>query len=374
MKKKDVVIIGGGVIGTSIAYELTKRGKSVVLVEKDTIGAHASSAAGGMLGAQVEFAEPGPLFDLSLRSRLMFPDLQKELYAASGIDIQLKTPGMLRVAFTEEEKSTLMKQAEWQTAMGLPATWLDTKEVRRMEPAVTDGIVGALFLTEDTQVSAPDLTKAFAVAAAKHGAAITENCEAIEFYRQGEQIIGIETTAGKLEADEYVIAGGAWSGKIMKQLGHSLPIFPVKGEAFSVLSIPHPIEKTIYSHGCYIVPKSGDRLLVGASVKDCGFDARLTIDGLQQLMAKAIRLLPVIKDCPLEKTWASLRPQTADGLPYFGRLSAYNNVSIAAGHFRNGILLSPITGQLIAQLLSGETTAEALEPFTDIRHSIPVSQ
>ncbi|WP_047154418.1 glycine oxidase ThiO [Aneurinibacillus tyrosinisolvens] len=374
MKKKDVVIIGGGVIGTSIAYELTKRGKSVALVEKDTIGAHASSAAGGMLGAQVEFAEPGPLFDLSLRSRLMFPDLQKELYAASGIDIQLKTPGMLRVAFTEEEKSTLMKQAEWQTAMGLPATWLDTKEVRRMEPAVTDGIVGALFLTEDTQVSAPDLTKAFAVAAAKHGAAITENCEAIEFYRQGEQMTGIETTAGKLEADEYVIAGGAWSGKIMKQLGHSLPIFPVKGEAFSVLSIPHPIEKTIYSHGCYIVPKSGDRLLVGASVKDCGFDARLTIDGLQQLMAKAVRLLPVIKDCPLEKTWASLRPQTADGLPYFGRLSAYNNVSIAAGHFRNGILLSPITGQLIAQLLSGEATAEALEPFTDIRHSIPVSQ
>lgn len=372
MIKQDVVIIGGGVIGVSIAYQLTKRGKTVTVLEKDTIGAHASGAAGGMLGAQVEFTEPGPLVDLSLRSRAMFTEIARELYQASGVDIGLNDAGMLRIAWTEEEADTLKKRGAWQQAMGLQAEWMDKTDVRRMEPAVSDEITGALYLPDDIQVSAPDLTRAFAVAAAKGGARLLERCEVLDIEHTDSRITGVVTTQGRFTADHYVLAAGAWSGRLAHTLGLPLSVFPIKGEAFSVLSMPQRIEKTIYSHGCYIVPKDGNRLLVGASSADCGFDNRLTIDGLQQLMTKAVRLLPALKDCPLEKTWASLRPQTKDGLPYFGPVSSFANLLAATGHYRNGILLSPLTGEMIARMVTGETLDIPLAPFTDRRHVHPI--
>jgi glycine oxidase len=373
MNKQDVVIIGGGIIGVSIAYQLTKRGKSVTVLEKDSIGAHASGAAGGMLGAQVEFAEPGPLVDLSVRSREMFPALQKELYAATGIDIGLNTAGMLRVALSNEESEVLKQQAHWQEQQGLRADWLDKEEVKRQEPAVGDTIVGALSLPDDTQVSAPDLTRAFAIAAARKGATLLERCEVLTIEHTHGEVTAVHTTRGSFTADHFVLAGGAWSGGLAQQLGVPLSVFPIKGEAFSVLTMPQPIRKTIYSHGCYIVPKDGNRLLIGASSQNCGFDSRLTIGGLQQLMAKAVRLLPALADCPLEKTWASLRPQTDDGLPYFGPISSFANLLAATGHYRNGILLSPITGEAIARMITGEPLDVSLAPFSDQRHAQPTS-
>ncbi|WP_027417305.1 glycine oxidase ThiO [Aneurinibacillus terranovensis] len=373
MKHCDVVIIGGGIIGSSIAYSLAKRGKKVAILEKDTIAAHASGAAGGMLGAQVEFPVHGPLVEISIASRKMFDELQPELHTLTGIDFQLRKAGMLRIAFSEEEKSLLTSQAAWQSRLGLSAEWLEPAEVTAMEPAVSVEIAGALSLKDDTQVSAPDLSMAFAVAAARYGAEIVEQCEVTSIQHTGNRITGVETWHGIFEADEYIIAGGAWSGKIAELLSLSLPIFPIKGEAFSAFTLPHPVQRTIYSHGCYIVPKNNHRLLVGASVKNSGFDARLTVGGMQELMAKAVRLLPALKDCPLDKTWASLRPQTEDGLPYVGRLSSFENGIIAAGHYRNGILLSPITGHLVAQIVSGETPDFPIEAFSDRRRlSSPV--
>jgi glycine oxidase len=372
MNKQDAVIIGGGIIGVSIAYQLAKRGKKVAVLERDTIGAHASGAAGGMLGAQVEFEKPGPLVDLSLRSRAMFSEMAAELYKASGIDIALNKAGMLRIAWTEEEVIELQERGNWQQSIGLRAEWLNKAEVKNMEPAVSDEIAGALYLPDDTQVSAPHLTKAFAVAAARNGATLLERCEVLDIEKTDNHITGVITTQGRFTADHYVLAAGAWSGRLARMLDLPLAVFPIKGEAFSVFSTAQPIQKTIYSHGCYIVPKDGTRLLVGASSADCGFDNRLTISGLQQLMAKALRLLPVLKDCPLEKTWASLRPQTEDELPYFGPLASFDNLLAATGHYRNGILLSPLTGDIIARMITGQTLDISLTPFTDRRHTQPI--
>ena len=374
MKTYDAVIIGGGVIGASIAYYAAKRGKKVALLEKDILAAHASSAAGGMLGAQVEFPEPGPLVELSLHSRAMFRELAAELKQAAGIDIGLNEAGMLRIAWTEEEKQTLYAQAAWQRAAGLAADWLETADVRALEPAVSSEIAGALHLPDDTQVSAPHLSQAFAVAAARLGTDIFECCPVSGFRMSGPQIEAVLTNQGEFSGEQYIISGGAWSGQLTQMLGQPLPVFPLKGEAFSVLCTPQPISQTVYSHGCYIVPKEGYRLLVGASVQDCGFDDRLSIGGLHQLMAKAVRLLPSIAAYPLERTWASLRPQTADGLPYLGRLTPVSNAIIASGHFRNGILLSPATGDIVARLLDGEAPGLDLSAFTPDRHqSVPIS-
>ncbi|WCN37135.1 glycine oxidase ThiO [Aneurinibacillus uraniidurans] len=374
MKTYDAVIIGGGVIGTAIAYYAAKRGQKVVVLEKDCLAAHASRAAGGMLGAQVEFPEPGPLVELSLYSRAMFRELAAELQQAAGVDIGLNESGMLRTAWTEEEKQTLLTQAIWQRAAGLQADWMETADVQALEPAVSSEIKGALWLPDDTQVSAPHLSRAFAAAAARLGASLVERCAVTNFRMNGSHIEAVQTSKGEFSGEQYIIAGGAWSGELTKLLDAPLPVFPLKGEAFSVLAVPQPIARTVYSHGCYIVPKEGNRLLVGASVKDCGFDDRLSIGGLHQLMAKAVRILPDIAAYPLEQTWASLRPQTADGLPYLGRLASVSNVIVASGHFRNGILLSPATGKIVSGLLAGEAPGLDLSAFAPDRHrSIPAS-
>ncbi|MBN6188149.1 glycine oxidase ThiO [Aneurinibacillus sp. BA2021] len=373
MKMYDVVIIGGGIIGVSIAYQLSKRGRTVALLEKDTVGAHASGAAGGMLGAQVEFAEPGPLVDLSLKSRAMFRELADELKHTSGIDIGLNEAGMLRIAWTEEEAAALQQRGRWQQTLGLRADWLERATVKEIEPEVSSDIAGALYLPDDTQVSAPDLTRAFAVAAARQGAEIMERCEVLHIEQVGGRVTGVVTADGTWAADQYVLAAGAWSGRIAHMLDLPLSVFPIKGEAFSVFSMRQPVQKTIYANGCYVVPKDGNRLLVGASSADCGFDSRLTINGLQKLMANALRLLPGLMHCPLEKTWASLRPQTADGMPYVGPSASHANLFVATGHYRNGILLSPLTGMMMADMLSGAKPDASLAPFTVQRAAQPIT-
>jgi len=369
MKSTDVLIIGGGVIGCSIAYQLAKRGKKVTLVEKDTIGDHASGVAGGMLGAQVEYEDYGPIVDFSLASRAMFPQLKEELYALTGMDIQLKPAGMLRIAFTEEEKQILLKQEDWQQKMGLRAQWLSTEEVRQIEPLLTDEILGALSLPDDTQVHSPALTHALASAAVKLGATIYEQCEAIELLQEGNQITGVVTNIGILTAEEYVLATGAWSRKWEKELNIQLPITPVKGEGFFTFTLPQPVEKTIYSHGCYLIPKGGNKLFVGATTKEEGFDERPKIDGLLELFSKATRILPALYHVPFEQALASFRPISTDLYPYLGRISHLPNMILACGHGRNGILQAPITGKLIAQLICGETLDMSLEPYAEGRHT-----
>ncbi len=369
MKSTDVLVIGGGAIGCSIAYQLAKRGQQVTLIEKDSIASHASGVAGGMLGAQVEYEEYSPIVDFSLASRGMFPQLKEELYSLTGMDIQLKPAGMLRIALTEEEKQILLKQEDWQRKMGLQAQWLSTEEVRQVEPLLTDEILGALSLPDDTQVYSPALTQALASAAVKLGATIYEQCEAIDIQRIGDQITGVVTNTGILTAQNYVLATGAWSRKWERVLDTHLPITPVKGEGFFTLTLPQPVEKTIYSHGCYLIPKGGNKLFVGATTKEEGFDERPKIDGLLELFSKATRILPALNSVPFEQALASFRPITDDLYPYLGKVTHIPNMILSCGHGRNGILQSPITGQLIAQLICGETLDLSLEPFAEGRNA-----
>lgn len=373
MKQFDAAIIGGGVIGCCIAYNLAIRGKSVAVIEKDTVGTHASSAAAGMLGAQVEMAEPGPLTELGLLSRDLFPPLIHQLYEETGINIEWNTAGILKVAMTEQEKEELQRQAEWQRAMNQNISWLDAEEARKLEPALSPEIAGALTVPDDTQISAPHFTKALAAAAAQRGVVFYEKCQVESLLREGNRVYGVKVDrpvqqggldSAEIRAGEVIIAAGSWTGNLVERLGFSLPVSPTKGECFTVLTLPSPIKKTIYTHECYIVPKAGGRLLVGATMKQQGFDNRVTVDGLRYLTEKAIQLLPCLASESLEKSWASLRPTTPDGLPYIGRLPGYQGLIVAAGHFRNGILLSPITGELVSQLILDEELSYPLDAFS----------
>jgi glycine oxidase len=365
----DAVIIGGGVIGSSIAYHMAKRGKKVVLLERERLAGQASSAAAGMLAAQAEMNEDGPLFELARRSRAMFPEIAEELRQLCGIDIGLVQSGMFKIALSPEEETELRRIIDFQRAAGEKAEWMSGEEVRRREPGVSEEVRGAMFIPDDGQVSAPDLSLAFAKSAAILGAHIREFTEVKSLILEGGEVSGVVTQEDTIYCDRIIVASGFWSGRLLEQSGCQTPIYPVKGECFSVISDVPLIRSTIFSHGCYLVPKKGGRTLVGATMKEHSYDRKVTLEGIATLLEKAKRLVPRIIRAEWEKAWAGLRPQTPDGLPYLGEHSKWKGLFIAAGHYRNGILLSPITGKLVADWAEGkEDGGLPMKAFAVDRH------
>ncbi|QKY69708.1 glycine oxidase ThiO [Lentibacillus sp. CBA3610] len=351
----DVIIVGGGVIGNSIAFHLSKRHYHVLVIEKDTIGQKASGAAAGMLGAQNEVGADSPLSSLARQSRAMFPPLAEELKSLSGIDIELIHSGIIRLARTEEEAKQLKQAADRQQNSGEDAEWLSREQLKEKEPNLSaDSMAGALYMPYDGQVNARLLTKALAHSAVKLGADILEHTEVQDFLTENNRITGVRTTTGTILANSVVTAGGAWSRDLLKKTDLALDVYPVKGECFSVYHDEHLMTSSIFSPGCYVVPKSGGRFIIGATQKPDSLDDSVRLDGLHSLIKRAIGLISELRNAKWEKAWTGHRPQTKNGLPYMGEHPDINGLWVAAGHFRNGILLAPITGSLMADYIEGK--------------------
>lgn len=359
----DVIIIGGGVNGGSIAFHLAKRGMNVLVLEKDRVVSKASSAAAGMLGAQVELNGEGPLVELARLSRSRFRDVATELYNLSGVDIEFVDKGMMRLAMTEGEKADYKNVIHTHNKQNEPAEWLSSEDVAVREPAISRNILGAMYLEKDGQVAAPKLAVGFLKSAISLGTVIKEDVEVNSFYFSDGRVIGVATNDGDYMCDNIVVTGGAWSEQLLATTGLSLPLYPVKGECFSVKTKAPLLTSTVFTEGCYLVPKRGGRTLVGATVVPHTFDSRVTFSGLSSLMEKAKRIVPAIEQSEWERAWSGIRPQTADGLPYLGEHPEYKGLFIATGHYRNGILLSPITGEVIADLIEGRAPAVNLSAF-----------
>ncbi|WP_404452050.1 glycine oxidase ThiO [Virgibacillus necropolis] len=350
----DVIIVGGGVIGSSIAFQLSKRNYKVLIVEKDKLAGRASSAAAGMLGAQSELENNSPLFEVARQSRAMFPALADELKELTGIDIELMQNGILKVAMTNEECTHIKSISAFQQAVGEKAEWLSSEQVKEKEPSISDSVLGGMFMPNDGQVSAPKLSIAFAQAATVLGAQIFEYTEVCNFLIEKGHVIGVETVNGKLYADETIVAGGAWSTQIMKHTGMKLDVYPVKGECFSVRFKGRLLKSSIFSSMGYIVPKAGGRLIIGATQKPYTFDEAVHLGSVSHLVNNAKKIISSLKDAEWDKVWAGIRPQTEDGMPYLDKHPHVNGLSIATGHYRNGILLSAYTGLHMADLLEGK--------------------
>ncbi|TYR75129.1 glycine oxidase ThiO [Rossellomorea vietnamensis] len=351
-KVYDVIVAGGGIIGSSIAYQQAKLGKKVLIIDRHSVGAEASSAAAGMLGAQAEIHENAAMLQLALKSRSMFPQLLQELEDWTGINAGLVNKGMIKIAQSSGEAAHLQKQVHYHAGWDPEVKWLSGKEMLQQEPALSTKLEGGMLIPNDGQVMAPQLSKAFAQGAAAHGADIIEFCEVENIMFKDQRVKGCETSQGKFSSDQLVITTGAWAGELLKKTGLSLPVSPVKGECFSVVPSHHIIQSTVFSEGgCYIVPKKDGRLIVGATTLVNRWDKDVSLKGVSSLSQKAIDLLPDIKYAKWEKAWAGIRPQTGDGLPYIGPHPAYEGLYIAAGHYRNGILLSPITGKMISDMI-----------------------
>ncbi|WP_160719431.1 glycine oxidase ThiO [Bacillus sp. USDA818B3_A] len=369
----DVAIIGGGINGSSIAYQLSKIGKRVVIIERNQLAREASSAAAGMLAAQAEIEEDGPFFQLALKSQALFPALSKELFELTGMDIEFVQHGMIKIAENERMAKEVQQQAAFQSNWDPDIEWLDTHSLRELEPSLSPSIAGGMYLPNDGHVHPAKLSQAFAAGAKNLGAAILENTEVLAFIYEQDRIIGVKTTAGNIHCNQVVLATGAWASKLMQETGLDIKVYPVKGECFSVKTNSPIINRTIFSDKrCYLVPKLNGEIYIGATQVDNTFDKKVTPEGIARLVERAVQLVPQIKDAPWERVWAGVRPQTGDGLPFIGEHPLWKGLFIAAGHYRNGILLSAVTGTLVADLLEGRPDENLLSAFRIDRNKVMV--
>ncbi|HEU4963827.1 MAG TPA: glycine oxidase ThiO [Bacilli bacterium] len=367
-QQTDTLIIGGGLIGVAIAYELAKAGCKPLVIDKNDLGSQSTRAGAGMLGAQVEMQEPGPMFDLGIASRALFADWRDELLEIGNVDIELQTPGIFRLATDEADRESLLARHAWQQEQGQRVIWFEDEDLRKeLGDDVVASTYGGLYLPDDHQVRNTQLLLALAAGAKRLGARFLEQTAVISFLTEGDAIIGCQTLDGPIYADRIVLAAGAWSGLLLKQLGLDLPIFPVKGQSFLLDTYAPPTPFTLYTHGCYVLPKRNGQLYVGATEERAGFDRRPNLGALAALSQQAVQLMPTLSKLPFANPLAGLRPGTEDGLPFLGAVPGLGNLYIASGHFRNGVLLSAITGKVMKELLLGEQTSVDLTPFSPAR-------
>jgi glycine oxidase len=362
----DVVIVGGGVIGCSIAYHLASAGASVTLFERNEVAGEASGAAAGMLAPLSESPRPGPFVELCLASLRLFPTLADALREETGIDIEYLPSGILRVALTEDEERELRHRLEWQRSLGLPLEWVDSEALRRLEPRLTPAR-GALYSPQEHQVSAGRLTQALAQAAARRGVVFEQGVAVTGLLTHGRQVTGLRTSSGKVSAGRVVLAAGSWTGAFARRLGVPLPVRPVRGQMLAYADSAQTLRHIVWGEAAYLVPKANGFLFVGATVEDVGFRSATTVRGQRGLQRGARGLVPSLAHSEIASFWAGLRPGSPDGLPILGPVPGWDGLTVASGHFRNGILLSPITGRLMAQLLTEGRTEVSLAPFSPAR-------
>ncbi len=361
MAHPDVIVVGGGVVGCAVTYFLAAAGYRVALLERGELASQASGAAAGMLAPICEATDDGPFFELGVRSLAMFPDLAPVLRERSGIDPQFVPSGILRVAASEEEADHLREQAARLSGYGLE--WLDAEAAREREPLLAPDLRGALWSPREAHVYSPLMTRAYAGAAAALGASVEMGVPVIELLRQGERVRGIQTPSGPREAGLVILCTGAWTRFCTAWLDVAVPIEPVRGQILA-LEAPRPAPRSIvWGEGAYLVPKLAGQVIVGATQEQAGFDCRTTAAGVARLLSAAPRYLPALAKSTFLHAWAGLRPDTPDHLPLLGPLPGVEGLLLAAGHFRNGVLLSPITGEIMQRLVSAGSLPAEAEPF-----------
>jgi glycine oxidase len=393
----DAVVVGGGVAGLAVARELALRGAHVTLVERGVVGAEASWAAAGMLAPQVEADGRDAFFDFACESRDAYPAFADALLAETGIDIELDCTGTLHLAFTEEDERENARRYDWQHRAGLIVEQLTADEVRELEPRLSLRGRSALRFARAWQVENRRLCAALSASAHLNGVKILEQTAALSLVASGGRVVGVETARGRVEANAVVIACGAWSSLLpfvedgsdnattdththtradadaARYSDTNEPraprIEPVRGQilCFAMRDDKRIARHVVYSASGYIVPRRDGRLLAGTTVERVGFDKSVTDEGRRAIASYATEIAPGVAELKLADEWAGLRPRAEDDLPVLGASEEIANLFYATGHYRNGILLAPLTGTLVADMISTGTTPAPLAPFSPAR-------
>lgn len=350
---KHVVVLGGGVIGCSIAYQLAGSGIRVTVVDRGKLGGGASGVAAGMVAALSEGFSTGEPLKLALGSRALLLEMLPQLQEESGIDVEYLCPGILHVALTQEDEEDLKARLEWQEPLGMGVRWLNSQEARHVEPALGEGVLRALFSPQEGHLNSGRLVRAFAQGAARRGATLLPDTEVMGLLSQQRRVTGVRLASGHLEADWVVMASGAWAGQYGDWLGVDIPVRPIMGQILAARILPSPISSGVWHGLTYLLPKADGSIVMGTTREDVGFRDNPTIQGIARILSSAIELVPAMAGASLHKTWAGLRPSSPDGVPILGPVDGWDGVLMAVGHYRSGILLSAATGKLITDYIIG---------------------
>lgn len=368
---EQTVIIGAGVMGLSIARQLKSKHRHIRIIDRSTPRMNASYAAGGMLGAQNEFFEDTPLYRLAMQSRAMMPETAKDLERETGIDIEYQKYGLIKVASNSHDITALHKQFQFLQSHDHTIKLLSSSEMAQRFPKLDPNQSAAFKIQDDGQINANIYTQALIKSVAhRESIELLTHTETTSISQKDNGGYHIHTSKGTFHADELIIAAGAWSGALLHHLNIHLPTHPVKGDVKLIASDYHGLQETIFNvNGCYIVPKKPNRFLIGATSEIDNWSTQNNRDNLNWLDRESIAMIPALKQGRIIKEWTGIRPITPDGEPIMGEVRP--NLYVTTGHYRNGILLSPIVGKLMAQLVDGNHQArEILQPFQPHQHTI----
>jgi glycine oxidase len=364
----DIAIIGGGVVGLSLAYELARNGFYVGLFDRRETGREASWAGAGIIPPASWYMDHPALHGLATLSRSLFPRWSEQLREEGEIDVGWRISGGIYLAANAEDGQRLDQRFSGWVARGVAVERLTCDELGVMEPAISLEVLtacrgwepSAFLLPDEAQIRNPRYLKALARACGRRGVALHSNCAVDGFETSGERIVALCCGEHKIVADQYCLTAGAWAGRLSDALGVRASIKPIRGQ-MALVANPHVhLCRILHLDGRYVVPRDDGLFLVGSTVEDVGFDSSPTRAAIDQLLTFASGLLPGLAANPPVRCWAGLRPAANDGLPYLGRLPGWDNGWIAGGHYRSGLQLSPATAVVMSALICRE------EPPVDV--------
>jgi len=369
----DVIIIGGGVIGLSLAWRLSRQGGRVTLLERGEVGKESSRAAAGMLLPFGETQARDPFFSLCLASLKRYPAFVRELEDLTGMRVDHLASGALYPVLGDESRERLLRRFGWQKEFGLSHEALGRRQIRARYPGLSPDIETAYFVRNDQQVDNRKLLSALFVACEIGAVSVEENQEVKEILVRRGRAAGVKTASGYFEAPWIINAAGAWSSRIPSPFPNAaarVKVSPIRGQRITL----DPTERSrrfhpktiIFSHGCYLVPRQDGTMILGATEEEDGYSKRVTPEGVSGLLARALKLFPALRYFTLRHIECGLRPATADRKPLLGPTPLKGYV-MATGHYRNGILLAPITAQAVSELVLTRSLPAVLKAFQPSR-------
>lgn len=362
--RPDVIVVGGGLMGCSVAYRLAKDGIRALVLERSIPGAEASSAAAGILSPSIESHGNALALQLGRRSRELHAALAEELDELHGVDVGFRRCGVVKLAFAEEEVTSLADQASALELHGVRCDRWSTEELLREEPSANPEALGALSVAEDAQVEPRKLLSAVALGAERDGVTFRSGASVRAIEIEGDRVRGVNLGDEVVECDRLVIAAGSWTSLIPGLPLDAETIFPVRGQMIATETRPPIFRRIVFGAGGYVVSRPDGRVLCGSTMERVGFERGITFGGMSDVIAKATRIAPSLRSAAIAAHWSSFRPGTPDGLPLVGE-TGIEGLYLASGHYRNGILLAPLTAELIADAVARRPStrqSEALSP------------
>jgi glycine oxidase len=363
MKPDDVVIIGGGVIGLSIAYVLARDGVAATVLDRRELGREASWAGAGLIPPYTRRVETDPLTLLRSWSALLYPEWSAALKDETGVDNGFRRCGGVDVAMTPQDEDLLRVTARLWESEGIAFERLQPADFGRVEPALSPAARVAYFLPDRAQIRNPRHVRALALAASRRGVVLCPGRAALGFEVQAGRVTAVRTDAGPCPCGCLIVAAGAWSAGLLEGLGVRAPTPPLKGQIVLLRSEKNLLTRIVEHGKNYLVPRGDGRILVGATEEEAGFNTSTTAFGVRALLDEALRLCPVVAEAEVERSWAGLRPGSLDGRPYLGAAPGFSNVLVATGHKRAGLQLSPATAEVMADLVLERPPRAPLDSF-----------